>query len=126
MKKKNYLIIALGVYIIFIAIKGIYQSLLYDYPHFLKAINCPLMLAYLGVGVFLMKLKNWARITAIICAFLYFGLFLSALFVLNQKQSLHDIAYIQRTFVSELLVHFIINIFTIYYLTRPRVKEQFK
>jgi len=126
MRKRNNLIIALGIYIIFVAIMGIRQSLLYDLAYPLRGVNVILMLAYLGVGIFLMKFKNWARIVVVICAFLYFGIFASVIFVLYQKQSLHDLAYIQRTFFSELLLHFIVNIFTIYYLTRPRVKEQFK
>ncbi len=126
MNKKNYLIIGLGLYIIFVAIIGIRQNLLSGLPYFLKIINWILMLAYLSVGIFLIKLKNWARIFAIICAFIYFGLSLSALFVIHQKHSLLDTNYVSKTLNPKLLIHFIINLFTIYYLACPKVKEQFK
>ena len=126
MDRKDYLIIGSGVYIIFAAIIGIWQNIFSGLPYFLKIINWLIMLVYLGVGIFLIKLKNWARIAAIIFAFIYFGLSLSAIFFLHQRHSLLDVGYIPRTLNIEFIIHSIINFLIIYYLLRSEVKEQFR
>ena len=124
--KRDYLIIALGAYIIFEAIIGIRQNVISGLPIFLKILNWILMLAYMGIGVFLIRLKNWARIAAIVVAVIYITLAIAALYTMHQRHSLLDTNYISKIINIRVIAHFIINIFAIYYLTRPKVKEQFR
>jgi len=127
MDKKKYAILVLGLYMIFEGIMGIGENIASGLPIGFKILNWAIMLFYVSVGFFLVKVKNWARITALIFASVFIGLFaVYSLYQIHSQPSLFDARYWQRVFNIRLLWVFIIQILTIYYFMRPAVKEQFK
>jgi hypothetical protein len=126
MTKKDYLIIGLGVYIILEAIIGIRQNVSSGLPYFFLLLNWAIALTYLCTGIFLIQLKNWARIVAIVTAIIYFVLAAFALYVRHQEHSLLDTSYILKAIDVKTIAHFLINGFIIYYLTRSKVRELFR
>jgi len=65
------------------------------------------------LGYFILKLKNWARVIAIMWTII--TIFIGLLLIITEK--INPIIPVTRT-----IPHLII----MYYLTRPKVKEQFK
>lgn len=115
MQSKVYFPKPIGVYIIgflscFIGFFCLFGGIL---SQFLLRVS----VIYLVLGFGILRLKNWARITAVILAasFGVFKLFKIISSINDPHFSLHHG-----------LIQLLILTITIWYLTRPKVKEQFK
>ena len=126
---------ALVIYNLFIGLIGLFLALSNRKSHgdLFFALGPALSFAFLICGIFILKLKSWARkliiilsgIGAILNIWLLFGLNPTRLGIEFNKLSQNEkVGFISFSFM--MLAVIVWNIGVIYFFTRSKVKEQFK
>ena len=77
-------------------------------------------------GIFILRLKNWARILFMIQMVYYVFVGLRGVTYILSIEKIFKGHISQMSWLAWLLLFFLPSVSSIYYLTRPKVKEQFK